>query len=188
MSPPESNRLLFVDLDGTLVRTDMLIESARSAVRRNPFVLAQAPLWLLTGKARLKAELARRARIDVRLLPFNTDVIELAKARAAAGHEVVLATAADRTLAEPIAAHVGVFRAVLASDGQRNLLGRRKLDAMRAYAQGRPFGYAGNGRADLPIWAEADEVIVVTAQWGVAQGLARRRITADLVLHAAVRA
>jgi phosphoserine phosphatase len=176
------SRLLFIDLDGTLVRTDMLVESAVSATRRNPLVLVRAPFWLLRGKARLKAELAARARIDVRQLPFNGDVIDLATARAAAGHEVVLATAADRTLAEAIAATLGVFRAVLASDGQRNLLGRRKLEAMCVYAQGRRFGYAGNGRADLPIWAEADEVIVVSPERGVAEGLERLGIAPDLTL------
>lgn len=69
---------LFVDLDGTLIRTDLLMESAALVVRHDPAVLFRLPLWLLRGgRARLKRELAKRAvdQLDFGRLPPVEEVV-----------------------------------------------------------------------------------------------------------------
>lgn len=157
---------LYVDVDGSLIRTDLLWESFLGAVRHFPKDLWRLPAWLAAGKARLKAELAPRGNIDVTTLPLNEAVLEEIRAAHAEGRRVVMATAADRTLAEALAAHLGVFDAVLASDGTTNLSGRAKLDAIAADARqhtgGDAFAYIGDSRSDAPILAAARSAYIVS--------------------------
>src|SRR5512140_2465558 len=91
VASPVSGAPLCVDLDGTLVKTDMLMESLASAAKRSPLVLLALPFWLARGRAHLKRELARRARIDVTVLPYDAKVLELLERERAAGRRVVLA-------------------------------------------------------------------------------------------------
>src|SRR5258705_2061169 len=92
----EAHRVpLAVDLDGTLVRSDMLMESLASALKRAPWLVLALPFWLLGGRARLKSELARRADLDVTLLPYDENVLAQLRRARSAGHPLVLATAAD---------------------------------------------------------------------------------------------
>ncbi|MFN4243504.1 MAG: UbiA family prenyltransferase [Tepidisphaerales bacterium] len=158
---------LFVDLDGTLIRTDVLYESAALAVRRSPAVLLQMPMWLmLGGRARLKRELAGRTVdvFDPATLPYVPEVLAWLREERSAGTHIVLATAGHRLLAEKVAAELGLFDAVLATDGE-NLKGGRKLEAIRAYLRdrglGEAFRYAGDSAADRVLFAAASGYVVV---------------------------
>ena len=155
--------VLVVDLDGTLLRSDMLLESFANVMHHAPLSLWAVPVWLARGKARLKRELAQRSRIAVETLPYDPDVLALVAEAKAQGRRVVLCTATDRALAEAIAGHLGLFDEVLASDGERNLAaGNKAAELVRRYgAQG--FDYAGNARDDLAVWQEARRAIVVSA-------------------------
>ena len=62
---------LVVDLDGTLVWTDTLLESALLLVRGRPLAIFLLVWWALHGKLRLKAELAARTTLDPQHLPWN---------------------------------------------------------------------------------------------------------------------
>lgn len=159
-----AERALFVDMDGTLVSTDVLWEAFFQAVKAQPWVALLAVGWLVRGRATLKDELAKRVTIDPGALPYRADVIEFVRARKADGDHVVLATASARAWAEPVAAHLEVFDHVLASDATNNLKGPAKLAAIEAYCTGRgllAWGYVGDTSADLPIWAKAHETFLV---------------------------
>ena len=163
----EDRAPLCVDLDGTLVLTDLLIEAVLVLVKRNPLYLLLLPVWLLRGKAAFKQEVYRRANLNVTALPYNQRLVALLREEHRAGRRIVLATAADRRVADQIAAHVGVFSEVLASDGRVNLAGATKCDALvRTFGPG-GFDYAANGRVDLCIWARCRRAIVVNAPRGV---------------------
>ncbi|WP_043321248.1 UbiA family prenyltransferase [Corallococcus coralloides] len=165
---------LAVDLDGTLVRTDTLHENLLVLLKHAPWLLLLVPLWVLRGKAFFKAEVARRARLDVTSLPYNADVVAFLREEHARGRRLVLATAADRSIADAVAAHLGLFHTVVASEGGVNLSGARKLERLRELL-GR-FDYAGNDAVDLHLWRECRQLIVVHAPAGVlrqAQGLGR---------------
>jgi 4-hydroxybenzoate polyprenyltransferase len=153
---------LYVDLDGTLIATDLLHESALQLVRMAPGTLLRLPAWLLNGKAALKRRVAERVRLDAASLPYREPVLDIIRQARQQGRRVVLATASDRALADAVAAHLGLFDAVLASDGQRNLSGPRKLEAIRTDAAGQPFSYAGDGAVDLAVWQGAQSAIVVS--------------------------
>jgi 4-hydroxybenzoate polyprenyltransferase/phosphoserine phosphatase len=161
--PSVSQPPLFVDLDGTLVKTDLLLESLLVLIKQQPWTLVLLPLWLLRGRAYLKAEIARRADVAADTLVYDDRVLGLVRAESERGRPVVLATASHTRYADAVASHLGLFTGVLASDETRNLKGSRKLEAILAYTGGACFDYAGDAAADLPIWRKARKVICVDA-------------------------
>ncbi|NYT24355.1 UbiA family prenyltransferase [Alcaligenaceae bacterium] len=159
---------LVIDLDGTLLQTDMLHESTFRAVRDHPAVLLRIPAWLAKGKAGLKHRLAELADLNVECLPYHEELLTWLREQKASGRLVVLCTASDRKYAQAIAAHLGVFDQVLASDGTTNLSGASKADALVKQFGAGEFDYAGNHESDLPVWAQAHRAIVVNAPPGLA--------------------
>ncbi|MCY4270199.1 MAG: hypothetical protein OXE80_08520, partial [Gammaproteobacteria bacterium] len=95
----ESDSHLFVDLDGTLIRTDLLFESALRLVRRNPLYLLAIPFWLLRGRAWLKQQLARRVILDPAGLPYNAEVLSWLREERARGRGMTLITASNQRCA-----------------------------------------------------------------------------------------
>ncbi len=152
---------LCVDLDGTLVRTDLLFESLAQLLKHRPLAAAAVPLWLARGRAVLKRELAARTALDVEALPYHAPLLAHLRAEKARGRRLVLVTASDETLARQVAAHLGLFDEVLASDGQTNLKAAQKAAALTARFGAQGFDYAGNERADLPVWAQAKRALLV---------------------------
>ena len=172
---------LFVDLDGTLVKSDLFIENLLALIRQSPWHLFMVPYWLIGGIARLKAEVAQRVDLPVDRLPLQEEFVAFLRDTAQTGRPIYLATAATRLMAERVAARLGLFHDVLASDGKTNLKGKGKLDAIRATAAG-PFDYAGNARADLAVWRRARRGIVVNPAPGISAA-ARRNCQVDHVFE-----
>lgn len=164
---------LYVDLDGTLIRTDLLLESALRLVVRNPLYLFAIPAWLLRGKAVLKHEIAQRVSLEAVRLPYNTAFLEWLRAQALSGRELVLASASDRRYVAAVAGHVGLFTDVLGSRPGQNLAGAGKLAAIKLHAKGRSFDYAGNAKPDLQVWQMARRAIVVNPGHGVTTAVRR---------------
>jgi 4-hydroxybenzoate polyprenyltransferase/phosphoserine phosphatase len=153
---------LCVDLDGTLLKTDLLWESALGLVKSNPRALLTAPFWLTKGRAHLKRRLAESGALDAALLPYRQEVIELIDRERARGRRIVLVSAADQTFAEQVAQHLGCFDEVIASDGRRNLKGRIKRDLLVQKFGAKGFDYIGDHAADLHVWEAARNGFVVS--------------------------
>lgn len=178
---PQASRPLCVDLDGTLLRTDSLEESAVAAVAADPLTLLRIPAWLAAGKAVLKRELAARWRFDPATLPYSAAVLGRLRAERAAGRRLVLCTAADRRIAEAIAAHLGLFDEVIASDGAHNLRGAAKAAALVDRFGPHGFDYMGNDATDHPVWEAAATALVANAAPPVRRAAeARHRVGAVL--------
>jgi len=158
---------LVVDLDGTLVKTDLLLESLFSLLRQAPLCLFALPFWLLKGRAHLKREIASRVRLDIALLPYRTALLEQLRVEHGKGRSIVLATASDELLALQIADHLQLIDTVLASDGSTNLSGERKRERLVSQFGERGFDYAGNGDIDLRVWSSARKAIVVNPNPGL---------------------
>ncbi|MCP5041804.1 MAG: UbiA family prenyltransferase [bacterium] len=152
---------VYVDLDGTLISTDMLWETLWSLLCQSPLSIFSLPFWLAKGKAGFKHELATRVQFDARLLPYRGEVLDYIDAARVGGRRVVLATASHRSIAEPIAEHLGRFDAVMASDAETNLSGAKKLAAIEADAGPRGFEYLGNDAHDVAIWQQARSATLV---------------------------
>jgi apolipoprotein N-acyltransferase len=158
---------LVVDLDGTLIRTDLLWESLARLLRRNPFAIFQVLFWWSRGRAFLKKQLARRVTIDPATLPYHEQFFTFLRGQKAAGRKLILATASDLQMTLPVANHVGLFDEVLGSDGKTNLRSENKLRALTEKFGAHGFDYAGNSTADFAVWRGAREAIVVNASQSV---------------------
>ncbi|RML84549.1 hypothetical protein ALQ89_02534 [Pseudomonas amygdali pv. tabaci] len=158
---------LVVDLDGTLLRSDLLFETAVAFIRGRPLQVFRIFTWLLQGKAPLKQGLALGTDIDVALLPYDAAVIAYIQTSRQHGRRVVMATASHETLANQIAAHLQMFDQVWASDGKTNLSAHRKRDLLVSHYGEGGFDYIGNSRDDLCIWKVSRKAIVASPLAGV---------------------
>jgi 4-hydroxybenzoate polyprenyltransferase len=158
---------LCVDLDGTLIRTDLLFESLLVLVKQKPWLIFLIPWWLLRGKSALKAEIADRVDLDAQSLPYQAELLEFLKSAHAEGRPLVLATASHRKFADAVAQHLGLFTDVHATEGKTNLSGENKGALLARHYGVRGFDYAGNGRTDIPVWKFARHAIVVNPGAGV---------------------
>jgi apolipoprotein N-acyltransferase len=154
---------LVVDLDGTLIRTDLLWESLARLLRRNPFSIFQILFWWTRGRAFLKEKLAARVKIAPTTLPYNDKFLAWLREQKSTGRKIILATASDLQMAKPVADYVGIFGEVLASDGRTNLRSGNKLKLLTEKFGEHGFDYAGNSPPDLTVWRGAREAIVVNA-------------------------
>lgn len=162
--------ILVVDLDGTLLRSDMLFESFWSAFGRDwrmPFLALAA---LTGGRSALKRRLAAASAVEAATLPYDAQVVAFVKQWRESGGRTALVTASDRYFAEAIAAHLGLFDEVHGSDGQMNLKGDRKGQFLEARFGAEGFAYMGDAKADLPVWKRATQAITVNASGSLRRG------------------
>jgi 4-hydroxybenzoate polyprenyltransferase/phosphoserine phosphatase len=154
---------LAVDIDGTLLRGDLLAESALAFLRRNPLRIFVLLLWLMRGRAVVKRRLAESTDIDVSTVPVNEELLAFVEAERRRGRDIHLVTASDGLVAAKLAQRFGFFDGVVASDGRTNLKGEAKA---RVLAERFPDGfvYAGDAAADLPVFRAAQESVVVAAR------------------------
>lgn len=159
-----SSPVLCVDLDGTLIRGDLFWECVLALLRTRPLTLLLVPFWLLSGRAALKRHFAARIHLDPARLPYRQPVLDILLQEKAAGRRIVLATAADRELAEIVASYLGLFDEVYASDGQLNLKGANKAAFLSRRFAETGFEYMGDSGADVDVWRCALAAYVVGSE------------------------
>lgn len=167
-----NNRILVVDLDGTLIRSDMLFESFWSACAQRwtaPFAAIRS---LLRGRAALKHQLSRDAAVDVASLPYNPHVIDFIANWRAEGGRTALVTATNEDLARQVADHLGMFDEVHGSDAVTNLKGADKARFLQGRYGRQGFDYIGDAPCDLPVWEGAARAIMVNAPAAVRRHIA----------------
>jgi 4-hydroxybenzoate polyprenyltransferase len=153
-------RPLCVDLDGTLVKSDTLIDSLLVLNRTHPARLLALPGQLLRGRAAFKAYVTGQVSLDVAYLPYNRKLLQFLHEERMRGRAIYLVTGADVRLAERVADYLGIFTGVLGSDGVVNLTGNRKLTRIRTQFGDGAYDYIGNDVPDLPLLAQATETMV----------------------------
>lgn len=147
---------MVVDLDGTLLRTDTLLEMLSAHLRQHPNdIFRLLRLWFTAGKAALKQTIALEVTLEWGALPFEPCVWKTIEEAKRDGRDVVLATASNETVARAIANHVGMFDEVIASNGAVNLKGPTKATALVERFGVGGFDYIGNDRHDLPVLENA---------------------------------
>jgi hypothetical protein len=153
---------LVVDLDGTLLRSDILWESLCLYLKSIPWCFYRPLLWLLQGgKLNLKTRLAQEINITIENLPFNSSVINWLMTEKAANRELILATASHEKYANKISEYLGIFDRTFATNQQINLSGKNKKDVLVKEFGFRGFDYVGNSKKDLDVWKSADRAILV---------------------------
>lgn len=155
---------LCVDLDGTVIKTDLLYESVLLLIKNKPSVALRLPLWLKEGRAYLKRQIASQVELSLDTLPINEEVVAYLRAQKEAGRKIILVTASDHLLATKFAEKVGVFDDVIGSDGETNYKGEGKLRKLISLFGEKGFDYVGDSQADIHVWRGARKAIVVSSQ------------------------
>lgn len=181
-APGDRNVPLAVDLDDTLISSDVMAESVILLMQKSPIQVLRLPLWLAGGRAQLKSRLARIASPDVETLPYRRAVLELLQEEKGKGRELVLATGANEAFARRVAQHVGIFDRTIASDEHVNLTRETKAKRLIEMFGARGFDYAGNGWDDLPVWRQARKAILIEPG-----PLLRRRVAAATPVERVIR-
>lgn len=146
---------LIVDLDGTLIDGDTLHLSLARLTRERPWVVSVLPLIVFAGRARFKEFVSDRVSLDPASLPYRSDVVEFVKREHATTRPVILATAANRRIADAVAAHLAMFDSVIASNRSHNAKGDGKLESIRTHIGHGEFDYIGDSIADVPVFRAA---------------------------------
>ena len=163
-----------IDLDGTLIHTDLLYQSLFTYIKQHPLNIISPIIWLSMGKANLKTELARRIAIDVSVLPYDPAIIELIKNEKAKNRQIILATASHKIYADQIASHLNLFGRVLATDESLNFSSHAKRDYLVAEFGEGGFDYAGNSHADIAVWEAASKAYLINPEKGVEKRAAKK--------------
>ena len=187
LSQPDSKaaslKPLCVDLDGTLVKSDTLVDSLLVLARTRPLLLLPLLGTLLRGKAAFKAFVTSHVELDVAHLPYNRKLLHFLQQERARGRQLCLATGADVRLGERIAHHLGIFSAVLGSDGNTNLTGHRKLASLQEQFGEGGFAYIGNETADLPLLSTASEAMLANPTTALRSRIRKSRIAPSHVFE-----
>ncbi len=152
---------LYIDLDGTLTFTDVLVEAFLELIKLNLLYVLVLPFWLLRGKAYMKHQIMRRVSLRVDLLPYNQELLTWLRECKHQGSKLVLISASTQSVVEQVAEHLNLFDAAIGSSVNSNCSGLRKLARIRDYSGDTAFIYAGNARVDLQVWQQAQGAILV---------------------------
>jgi 4-hydroxybenzoate polyprenyltransferase len=170
-----SQPTLYVDLDGTVIKTDLLFESILLLLKKNIFQTLLIPIWLLKGRANLKHQLSKRVHIPVELLPLNTEFHDYLKEEVERGRNIVLISASSQLPVRQVSDHLGLFIDAMGSDEDHNLKSKNKVTRILQLDPAGGFAYAGNSKADIAVWSEASEVILVNCKRSLAKNLQHGR-------------
>ena len=151
---------IYVDLDGTLVKSDILFEGVIALLKKRFTFIFYFPFWILKGKPFFKHAVFSRLEYDFSTLPYTTELVEYLREEKRKGRKIVLATGNCTEVANSISRELPIFDGILATETQ-NLAGRLKLERIKQHANGQPFAYAGNSSADHPILEASEEPILV---------------------------
>jgi 4-hydroxybenzoate polyprenyltransferase len=182
LAAPPSSLPLVVDLDGTLLRSDLLVEAGMMFLKEHPGRFWQPMVWITSGKAALKARLAEQVDLDVSHHPFYDEVIEMINSAKKEGRRIILATASHEKWARQVADQLGLFDEVLATDEARNLSAESKRDELLDRFGERNFDYVGNSHDDLPILAVARKGYLVNPQPGLRRKVQRLATPVEIVV------
>src|SRR5450432_1828435 len=167
---------LCVDLDGTLVKSDTLVDALFTLVRLNPKAAMRCSLSLMKGKAAFKSEVARHVILNPASLPYNRPLLDHLRKEHAAGREIYLATATNEEQARKISDHLGIFTGVFASGADVNLRAETKRELLTARFPERGFDYIGNAVPDVPVLEQAKSPMLANPELGLAPLLKRLKI------------
>lgn len=172
---------LVIDVDGSLLRTDMLFESFLAAISAAPAAAFKTVWKTWRDRPRMKRELAELGQLRVDRLPVNEEVLAVAEEAKASGREVVLASGSDQALVQALGERFGFRGEHLGSRPGLNLTGHNKAAALvERYGVG-GFDYIGDSRVDLTVWKNADKAIAVAPSKSVRATLENREGSVEYI-------
>jgi 4-hydroxybenzoate polyprenyltransferase len=180
---PEILPPLCVDLDGTLSRSDTLMDAIVLLFSRSPILIIQVFLSIFSGKAAFKGAVAKAIDWQHFRFCWNESVMQYIKQESAKGREVILATGAHAAIAEQVVEKFPCFSGFVATSADENLTGKRKAAALVQRFGSKSFDYIGNDKVDIPVWRAARKAVLVNCDKSIYQQLERESIDYEVLLE-----
>lgn len=156
----ESEKIICVDLDGTLIRSDLSWNSTEKFAKKCFFNIFKLIFWYFKGVPYLKYRVAEEIEIAPSSLPYNSEFLSYLVQKKSEGSRIYLATGSTEKYAKKIADYLQIFDGVFASDLETNLVGKNKARKLaKLFPNG--FTYAGNSADDVYVWEKSSKKILV---------------------------
>lgn len=156
--------VLFVELEGALLATDLVWESALLTLKRDPWRLLRLPQWLARRGAEAPEGSEPLDVPDPRGLPYRREVVEFLVEQRERGRRIVLVARGAGDWARELADHLDLFDDLLVLDEEKPASGEEKLAAIESHCRAHGwdrFAYVGRSAADMPVWEKASEAFAV---------------------------
>lgn len=152
---------LVLDIDGTLLRTDLLYETFWAALGHDFASTVRVALSNFRDPECLKHDLTAIARPQIELLPVRQDIVEMARSAVAAGRAVHLVSASHQNLVDELADHLGLPGPHFGSQPNCILTDATKASFLEEQFGKGAYDFAGNARAGLNSWKGPRKIIAV---------------------------
>lgn len=153
---------LCVDLDYTVLATDILTEQIIRFVQKNPLNILIIFWFLLFGKHHLKKKLNEKVEIAPNELPYRRETLDFLNAEREKGRKLILITASLHQIGEKVNKYLGIFDEVYGTKNNTNLRGKNKAKFLIETFGEKGFDYLGDSRYDIPIWKKANKSYIVS--------------------------
>ena len=160
----KNNKILFVDLDGTLIKEDLSNLAFLHSLKYYPFkTLFYLFVFLFKGKSYLKGKISKNFDIPFKNLTYNKaafDFIREVKER----HQIVyLISGSHQLLVDQMGRYLNIFFESFGTRDNFNMVGINKIYFINKNLKIFDFEYLGNSKKDLPIWDYCKKIIYTNA-------------------------
>ena len=160
----DDNKILFVDLDGTLIKEDLSNIAFLHSLKKYPMkTLFYLFVFLFKGKPYLKDKISKNFDVPFERLNFNKaafDYIREVKNR----HRVVyLISGSHQILVDQMGRYLNIFFESFGTKDNFNMVGINKVQFIKENLKINDFDYLGNSHKDLPIWKYTKRAIYTNA-------------------------
>jgi phosphoserine phosphatase len=156
----DDNKILFVDLDGTLIKEDLSNLAFMDYLKKKPLnTLFHLIIFLFKGKPYLKEKISRDFRVPFESLTFNKAALNYVKDIKNRHRVVYLISGSHQILVDQIDNRLKIFFESFGTQGDFNMVGQKKVNFINEKLNIQDFDYFGNSRKDLPIWKYCKRII-----------------------------
>ncbi len=147
------NKILFVDLDGTLIKEDLSNLAFSHSLNNFPIrTLFYLFIFLFRGKSYLKEKISKNFEVPFKKLSFNKAAFDFIREQKNSHWVVYLISGSHQILVDQIDRHLNIFFKSFGTRDNFNLVGQNKVRFIKENLKIQNFDYLGNSHKDLPIW------------------------------------
>ena len=154
------NRILFVDLDGTLIKEDLSDLAFVNSLKTNPLrLIIYLIVFFFKGKSYLKEKISKNYIVPIEKLNFNNAALDYIKDVKNRHRVVYLISGSHQLLVDQIDRHLKIFFESFGTNIDFNMVGKNKVEFINNELKILEFDYLGNSKQDLPIWEYTKKII-----------------------------
>jgi hypothetical protein len=154
--------VLAVDLDHTLIKTDMILVGIKYLILHKIYLLPVLAFILFTrGKPSAKKYLYDNTEVSIKELPFNDSVIDFINENCKKYTHIILISGSYYKYVNSIADYLKIFDSSIGTSITINMISSNKTNYLKNNFDNFVFDYIGDSKKDIPIWEESRKAFVV---------------------------